>query len=148
AQLGATNRPFAGPGEPVEVRLRSCDSSPGFQDDGPDHVVTLVFKPLSGLDRRVVVLAKKCSTVDLSSCGPAGAISATCLEVPDPALRTRVDLDEGDRRLVFQFPDTDALLPPDGDDQTLTGPVAIAVTRAVRGAKTAPAPCGLVSGTC
>src|SRR5262249_32294115 len=75
-------------------------------------------------------------------------ISATCLEVPDAALRTRVDLDEGDRRLVFQFPDTDALLPPDGDDQTLTGPVAIAVTRAVRGAKTAPAPCGLVSGTC
>jgi hypothetical protein len=57
ATLGATNRPYAAPGERLELRLRACDASPGFLPAGTDHVVTLVFEPLSGTNRRIVVLA-------------------------------------------------------------------------------------------
>src|SRR5262245_18387177 len=60
ATLGATIRPYAAPGERLEIRLRSRDASPGFLAAGTDRVVTLVFKPLSGTDRRVVVLAADC----------------------------------------------------------------------------------------
>ncbi len=58
-------------------------------------------------------------------------------------LRTRIDVDQGDRRLVLTFPDTDAILAPDNDDATLSGPVAIGVTAAG-----APLACGLATGPC
>src|SRR5205823_6630864 len=45
--------------------------------------------------------------------------------------------------LSFRFPDTDALLPPDGDANTFTGPATIAVTH-----KSAALPCSLASAPC
>ncbi len=144
AALGATNRPYAAPGERVEIRLRHCDASSGFLADGDDHVVTLMFQPSAGGNRRAVVLAADCSKVDLDPCSAApGVVSATCQEVASGTLQTRLDLDQHDRRLSFVFPDTDALLSPDGDDATLSGPVAIGVTAA----GTPPA-CGLATAEC
>src|SRR5262245_25300333 len=43
ATLGATNRPFAAPGESIELRLRPCDASPGLSAAAANHVVTVVF---------------------------------------------------------------------------------------------------------
>jgi len=141
--LGAANRPFAAPGERLELRLRRCDASPGFLQSGDDHVVTLAFKAPSG-DTRIVVLAADCSEVDLAPCGaPPNVVSATCRQVAAGELATRADLDEGDRRLVITFPDTDELVAGPADDLTLSGPVAIGVTAA----GTPPA-CGLATGTC
>jgi hypothetical protein len=143
AALGATNRPYAAPGERLELRLRPCDASPGFLPTGDAHVVTLVFKPAAG-GTRVVALAANCGAVDLAACSAApGVLSATCMTAAPGAIVTRLDVDRGDRRLVFNFPDTDALVAPDGDDVTLAGPVAIGVTAAG-----APPACGLATGTC
>jgi hypothetical protein len=143
ATVGATNRPYAAPGERLELRLRPCDVSPGFRPAGQDHVVTLVFEPLSGGNKRVVVLAASCAGVSLAGCMPAGVVSATCVAVPSNDLATRIDVDSGDRRFNFTFPDTDALLGPDGDDVTLAGPVSVAVTPVG-----SPPACGLASGPC
>ncbi len=142
--LGATNRPYAAPGERLELQVRPCDDSPGFLLSGADHVVTLAFTPLAGGPKRIVALAANCGGVDLSACsGAPGVVSATCVTATPATLTTRVDPDRGDRRLVFAFPDTDALLAPDGDDVTLAGPVAIGVTAA----GTPPA-CGLAAAAC
>src|SRR5204862_284223 len=46
--LGATNRPFSAPGEPVEINVRGCDASPGLAATGPEHVVSVVIKPAAG----------------------------------------------------------------------------------------------------
>jgi hypothetical protein len=142
AALGATNRPYAAPGERLEMKLRSCDASGGFRATGTDHVVTLVFQPLTG-SKRVVVLAANCGGVDLGACTPPGVASATCVTAAAGDLTTRVDIDAGDRRLNLRFPDTDAILAPDGDDVTLAGPVAIAVT-----AVGEPPACGLAIDSC
>ncbi len=140
--VGGTNRPFAGPGEPLEIRLRPCDAkSPGFLPSAADQVVTLVFKAPDGTNR-VVALANDCAGVDTATCaGTAGVASAVCRA--EPGLATRIDVDIGDRRIVFPFPDTDADFAAPDDDLTLTGPVAIAVT-----AKTSPLPCQLATQTC
>src|SRR5687767_5169973 len=95
AALGAANRPFAAPGERLELRLRPCDASPGVLADGDDHVVTLVFEPLAG-SKRVVVLAADCGGVDLGACTPPGVLSADCIEAPPGTLATRIDVDDGD----------------------------------------------------
>ncbi|HEV7733486.1 MAG TPA: hypothetical protein VGR62_15065 [Candidatus Binatia bacterium] len=144
ATLGATNRPFAAPGERVELRLRDCDASSGFLPAGTDHVVTLLFKPTSGANLRAVVVAADCGPIDMTACSNApNVVSATCIQATPATLQTRIDVDQGDRRLSFAFPDTDAILAPDADDVTLAGPVAIGVTAAG-----APPACGLATGTC
>jgi hypothetical protein len=141
AALGATNRPFAAPGERLEVRLRGCDASPGFQPSGSDHVVTIVFKAPDGTNR-VVALATDCSGIDTATCAAApGVASAVCLPTPDLATRTDVDL--GDRRIVFPFPDTDAEFAAANDDLTLSGAAVIAVTP-----RSGPLPCQLAAQTC
>lgn len=140
--VGATNRPFAGPGEPLEIRIRPCDAaSPGFLPSSTDQVVTIVFKAPNGTNR-VVALANDCTGVDTATCaGTAGVTSATCRV--EPGLLTHTDIDIGDRRIVFPFPDTDVDFAAPSDDLTLTGPVAIAVTP-----KVDPLPCQLASTTC
>src|SRR5262245_18601422 len=55
--LGVLDRPFAGPGEPVEVALRECDQSPGLSANAADHTVTVVFTPPSGPKNAVVLTA-------------------------------------------------------------------------------------------
>src|SRR6185436_9030704 len=37
ATLGATNRPYAAPGERLELKLRPCDASQGFLPTGDAH---------------------------------------------------------------------------------------------------------------
>jgi polysaccharide deacetylase family protein (PEP-CTERM system associated) len=137
--LGATNRPFAAPGEPLEIRFRSCDTgSPGFLATGAEHVVTIVFEAPDGTER-VVALATDCTGVDTATCaGLPDVDSAVCL--PAPGLATRIDVSSGDRRLVFPFPDTDDQLGAPGDGIGLSGPATIAVTP-----KVDPLPCGLAS---
>ena len=140
--LGSADRPFAGPDDIVELRLRPaiCDAaSPGFvSTDAADYVVTVVFTPPNGGPRHLRTLATDCT--GLGSCG--GAASTVCLTAGPTDLNVVVE-ESGERRLHFRFPDTDADLPPDGDDRTFTGPVTIAVTP-----RTDPLPCGLVAGTC
>ncbi len=140
--LGATNRPYAGPGERLQLRLRPCDvASTGFLANSADQVVTLVFKAPNGTNR-VVVLANDCTGVDTATCaGTAGVASAACRV--EPQLGTHLDVDLGDRRITFPFPDTDADFAGAADDLTLAGPVAIAVT-----AKVDPLPCQLATATC
>lgn len=143
ATLGATNRPYAAPGEQVELRRRFCDAGSGFLSDAEDHVVTFAFKPSPGATR-IVVLAADCAKVKLAACSSApGVLSATCRETAPGDVQLRTDVDLGDRRLVVRLPDTDDLLPPAGDDATLAGPVAIAVSAAG-----APPACGLATGSC
>lgn len=140
--LGATSRPYAGPGERVEVRLRPCDTaSPGILPNATDQVVTLVFKAPDGTNR-VVALANDCAGVDTVACGGmAGVASASCLVAPE--LATHLDVDLGDRRITFRFPDTDADFAGPADDLTLAGPAVIAVTP-----KVDPLPCQLAAGSC
>src|SRR5438552_12713703 len=131
--LGATNRPFAAPGETVEVRLRTCDTaSAGLLANGTDHVVTIVFKPLVGpADRNTVIaLAADCSALQsrLASCAARADVgAAVCKQVGAAADLAVVVRDDG-RHLSFRFPDTDADLAPDGGDRTFAGPATIAVT--------------------
>src|SRR5262249_39809967 len=88
--LGATDRPFAVPGDLVELSVRPqiCDAaSTGFSPNAADHVVTLVFTPPNSGPRRVVVLTPdSCSSsanqAKLASCqATSGVASATCMEV-------------------------------------------------------------------
>src|SRR5439155_1274940 len=68
--LGATNRPFAAPGDFVEVAVDQarCDTgSPGFAADGADHVVTIVFKPTGGQARVVFLTAGSCGGGPITS---------------------------------------------------------------------------------
>src|SRR5262245_5442126 len=58
ADAGAANRPFAAPGERLEVALRACDSaSPGLTATAADHLVTVVFQPPTGAANAVVLTA-------------------------------------------------------------------------------------------
>ena len=62
---GTLDRPFAGPGDLVELRLIPvCDTaSPGFDPDPAAQVVTLVFTPPNGA-RNLVVLATDCAALE------------------------------------------------------------------------------------
>src|SRR5262245_41757552 len=111
AASGATNRPFAAPGETVEVRVRPCDASPGLGSLATDHVVTVVFTPPSGPKNAVVLTADgSCATnidAKLSACaGQLGGGAAICV----PAAQSDLALvnHNGVDFLRFRFPDTDA----------------------------------------
>ncbi len=147
--LGAINRPFAAPGDFVELGVdptRCDDASPGFTADGKDHVVTIVFAPTGGQARVVFLTAGSCGSGSnkalRQACeGTVGAGNVSCVQAPpnDLAIVER----NGARRLSFRFPDTDAFLAPDGDDLTLSGPATLAVTAAGT-----PLPCGLATSSC
>ena len=146
--LGATNRPFAAPGESLEVRVRPCDTtSPGLTATAADQVVTVVFTPPAGSRHAVVLTADADCAMridpQLAACAAqlTGGGTATC--VPAVASGLEIVDRDGVRHLRFRFPDTDALLAPDGDDLTLSGPATIAVSAA-----TAPLPCQLAKATC
>lgn len=168
ATLGALNRPYAAPGERVEVSLRDCDvASPGLTANAADHVVTVVFQPPNG-PRNAVVLtaAADCSAItsQLAECTAAltdGGV-ATCAAGAAAGLEI-VD-HNGERFLSFRFPDTHGVCgggandgkpcnqPADcphgtctvgDDDHTLAGPAAIAVT-----SPGASLPCGLATAAC
>jgi subtilisin-like proprotein convertase family protein/Tol biopolymer transport system component len=146
---GVVDRPFATPGDVVELRVSpACDpATPGFSSDAADHVVTVVFKPPEG-ERNVLILAHDCLAREgeRQACAArSGVASAVCREF-DGAAETsavRVIEQEGQRRLRVGFPDTDDLLGGADDDRTLTGPAALAVSLA-----DAPIPCALAEEPC
>ncbi len=147
SSLGATNRPFAAPGERVELRTRVCDPpAAAFGAAASDQVVTVVFTPPSG-PRHAVVLtaAADCSVVapDLPACAAelTGGGTATCVAGASAGLQL-VSRD-GVPRLGFRFPDTDALIGTASDDITAAGPVRIGVSAAGD-----PLPCGLATAGC
>jgi len=147
--LGSINRPFAGPGDFVEIGVEPgrCDTTAlGFGADGDDHVVTVVFTPAGAPPRVAFLTADACSSGKIvkmkAACEATFAgLAATCIEArsTDLAIVPR----NGIPRLAFRFPDTDAFLAPGTDDRTLAGPATIAVTAAG-----APLPCGLATSTC
>src|SRR5438876_965293 len=143
ATLGATDRPFAAPGESLEVAL----PPPGFGGSATDYVVTVLFTPPNG-PHNVVVVAADCAALEAErqACERRSDVNgATCRSVDpgtDPQALALVPRD-GIPHLSFRFPDTDALLAPAGDGRTFTGPATIAVTR--RGD---PLPCALSSAAC
>lgn len=142
AVLGATNRPFAGPGEQLEIRLRPCDTeSPGFLPAAGDQVVTIVFKAPDGTDR-VVALADDCTGVNVAACAATSGVDEAYCKTTS-SIETFNDVDAGDLRLRFSFPDTDAEFLGATDDRTLSGPAVIAVTP-----KVDPLPCELATQTC
>jgi Tol biopolymer transport system component len=149
--LGATNRPFAAPGEPFELHVRPCDTaSDGLSADATDHLVSIFFKPVTGARRDLVVVTADpdCSAVNplLGSCaGQLGGGTATCVSaVPaGTAAALTVVEHEGVRHLRVVFPNSDAEFAPDGDDRTLSGPAAIVVTRS-----SDPLPCAVATSDC
>ncbi len=144
SNLGATNRPFAAPGEELEVAVRACDAgSAGFWASADDHVVSVIFAPPDGGARTVVALATKCSKVDLAACEAQPNVQrAVCREVEagtDMSLLSK----SGRKVLRFRFPDTDDVLLPASDGHGLVGAASIVVTRAGE-----PLPCGAVTAPC
>jgi cysteine-rich repeat protein len=148
--LGATNRPFAAPGESVEVRLRPCDvGSAGIPAAAAANVVTVVFTPTnpSAAPHAVILTAAAdCSAINplLAACDLqlGGAGRASCVSAGASGLQV---VDRGPQRsLRFSFPDTDALIGTPTDDVTLAGPVKIALSAT----PVAALPCGLATQSC
>src|SRR5439155_11346718 len=143
ATLGATDRPFAAPGESRDMATHP----PGIGGSATDYVVTVLFTPPNG-PHNVVVVAADCAALEAErqACERRSDVNgATCRSVDpgtDPQALALVPRD-GIPHLSFRFPDTDALLAPAGDGRTFTGPATIAVTR--RGD---PLPCALSSAAC
>ncbi len=160
--LGVVDRPFAGPGEPVEVSVRECDASPGLAATAAAHVVTVLFTPPAGPTNAVVLTAAPdCSalTPQLAACESALGAGAAAFCVAGATAGLEVVEQGGVRNLRFRFPDTDArcsggadaghpcavdadctggTCAPDDDDRTLAGAARIVVT-----ASGDPLPCGV-----
>ena len=133
---GTVNRPFAGPGDVVEVRLGpTCEGDSTFET--PSGIaVSVHFTPPAG-PRQIVVLGSDCAerAAEIAACG-ARNVQVTCRSEAQVDL---VDL----RRLRFAFPDTDDLVDAASDDRTLAGPAAIMVAHA-----SAPLHCAASADVC
>src|SRR5262249_19837321 len=117
--LGTVDRPFAGPGDFVELHVRPpiCDgASPGLPASVDDVVVTLLFQPIQGPRRGVVLTTQSCADAglgqELAACDTTPNVaSVTCVQMNQAG---PVDMDiivrDSIPRLRFRFPDTDALL--------------------------------------
>jgi hypothetical protein len=137
SSVGATNRPFAAPGDLVEVAVdpAGCDgASPGLLGDPLQEAVTIVYTPAGTAAGHAVVLAADCSDPALQAnlvvCQRAAKSKTAIPCVSQP----RAGLAQAGTHLSFRFPDTTALFPPAG----LAGPATVAVTRVAD-----PLPCGL-----
>jgi len=145
--LGSVDRPYARPGDFVELRLSpTCDAaSPGFAAPlaPAAQVVTIAFRP-TGSEATLVVVAPDCpalaAATDACAAEP-GVGRMVCLAArPDDV--TVVERD-GQRRLLFRFPDTDLVADGIDNDRPLAGPTVLAVTRVGE-----PLPCGVGRGGC
>lgn len=151
---GSVNRPFAKPGDWVEVSLAGgCAASPGFVGQPSDFVVLLVFAPISGA-RHLVGLTSTPELVEprLDEC--VGSSGVEFVSTPPSVLACGPGQAAGcgfilknERTLSFRFPTVHAVaISPDGDPISLgprVGPVKIAVLRAG-----APIPCELATTSC
>lgn len=172
SELGASNRPFAAPGERLEVTVRDCDAgSTGLTAVATDHVVTIVFQPPTGPSNAVILTADgDCSAIDmvdpqlaLDACElELGGGQANCVTMAGSGLQ--IVEHDGERFLSMRFPVTHATCaagvnvgdrceptqPTDcpggsctGNNGGLAGPAAIAISEPGD-----PLPCGLATGTC
>lgn len=156
--VGVADRPYASPGDFVELSLRPGICEPDaaiFEEPASAYLVSLVFLPPNNGPKRVVFLSTDaCDSAEnqarLNSCA---ATPTSCLQVNQaghpPGLQI-VERRDG-KHLAFRFPDTDALFTErsdfqDGsqDDRTLAGPVRIAVTSS----SDTELPCALVDSSC
>lgn len=150
--LGDVNRPFAAPGDFVEIGAspaRCAGASPGFGEDVEDQIVTILLEPPGGTPRAAFLTTESCSSGPIlakqSACeATIGAGRVLCIEAGPSATPVQMTTVErnGERKLAFRFPDTDDLLPP-FDGRTASGPATIAVTSADD-----PLPCELATTTC
>ena len=153
--LGTLDRPFAGPGDFVELHVRPtiCDAtSPGIGTDPNSLVVTLLFTPSGGPKRAVVLTTQSCTDAalvqKLGACASTpgmtgGGVSCVHMNQSGPVDVDIINRNDAIPRLRFRFPDTDAIIGPNGDDRTLAGPATIAVSDIGD-----DLPCGLINGTC
>lgn len=166
--LGASNRPFAGPAERLEVRLRPCDDPvPGLGATPGDNLVTVVFRPPGGVTHAVVLTsAATCAAVDAKLPACAAQLTGGGVALCVPQAQAGIDLieREGVQHLSFRFPNTEprcsgganagkpctapANCPggacnPDNGDVTLAGAAVIAVSDSAD-----PLPCGLATTSC
>jgi hypothetical protein len=147
--LGAVTRPFAAPGEPLELRLRPCDAPANIDMSATSHLVTVIFTPTGSGPKNAVVLtaAGDCSAITpamLTACETqlgAGSV-ATC--VSGAAAGMQVVPRNMTNYLRFTFPDTDSLVQGAADRRTLTGPATVVVT----GSTPAALPCQLATQSC
>lgn len=155
--IGALDRPFAAPGEWVELSADVCGASPGFGEPTTSYFVSVAFTPNRNAPPHVVVMSPlPCANTDvrakLQSCRqqlPPGAevdcqtlrASGRFIDVEKPPSRTS--------NLRFRFPDTDRLVGGADDDVTLAGPARIAVTTLEDElpCRLATQPCSSQSGT-
>lgn len=134
-QLGSLNRPFAGPGDLVEIRLSpACDAGAKIP---ANPVVSVVFTPPAAAPSLVAVSAD-CAALEpaLNACRANSQFTSVTCQTAGVQI-----VDE--QRLRFSFPDTDVLLDAPQDDRTLTGPATIAVS-----ASGAPLPCDIPTAGC
>jgi hypothetical protein len=142
AQIGATTRPYAAPGEALEIMLRGCDAPNVLLPNASDHLVTVVFTPPAGPKTAVVLTAAAdCSAVNpkLAACQAqlgGGAATPTCVAAPTSGLE--LVSHNGIPHLRFRFPDTDAV-----SGGPLAGPAAVAVS-----ASADALPCGVATADC
>ena len=106
--LGATNRPFAAPGEIVEVRVRPCDAvSTGLTASAANHLVTVGFP--TGTAHTVVLTADAdCTATEAKIASECPGLTATCVAAPFSGLQ--IYERDGVRLLRLRFPDTDDVM--------------------------------------
>jgi Tol biopolymer transport system component len=149
AVQGATNRPYAAPGERLELRTRPCDAG-ALKPDATDHVVTVLFTPPSGARNAVVLTAAgDCTAITprLGACA-AQLSGGNAICVAGGAAGLTLTERNGVPFLGFTFPNTDALFAPNGDGLTLAGAATIAVSKAGQAlpCQLASTPCGSAPG--
>jgi len=149
--VAAADRPFAGPGDVLELHRDPCDSAgSGFSAIATNQVITFVFTPPNG-PRNVVVLAKDCAALEskrATCAATAGVASAKC--VPANRAGQPIDLQvverDGVRHLRVRVPSVTDLGGIDAvPEHTLSGPAAIAVSKV---SSPDPLPCDLASTPC
>ncbi|MFP6665536.1 MAG: hypothetical protein VCC00_15190 [Deltaproteobacteria bacterium] len=135
--LGSANRPWAAPGESLELRHRSCDAQGAVPAPlGSANVVTIAYLEPGATGASLVVLTDSCDAAfaaEVASCTASkGVAAALCAE-------TDSLMNAGASSLRFAFPDAVALFGGAG----LAGATRIAVTR--RGDAV---PCDLARRSC
>lgn len=134
--VGAVDRPFAGPGDWVEMSSTNCTAGTPLAGAPTDFVITLSFQPPSGAAPSVLVLVPDgdCegseAIASLAQCRAALPATAAvhCRPLRATGSGAEIELPPGrPGHLRFRFPDTSDLQNGDPDD-TFTGPVRIGIT--------------------
>ena len=149
---GAANRPFAGPGETLEIMPApaDCERAPaGFPtDDTGAYTVSVVVDGERDGTKDWVVLSENCASLD-AALEPCRASESVGRVVCAPANVDGRPVDfgfveyEGTRVMNLRFPDVDNALARDSAAAPATGRTRIVVTAAAE-----PPACTLASQTC